>query len=283
MYKILICADDYGLTESVNRGIEACLKAGAVRSTCIMPNTRFCSSAESLISNFPDAALGLHWTLTLGTPLLPAAQVPTLVNAKGRFHNFTEFRKRLKTGKISFNQVRRELEIQYYRLKDIIGEVEFWNTHQNVHLWPGLFQLCVNLSKSLGIQKMRSNNRVTVIDNYKIYNLRHINYWIKGMILKFWSNISKKKGVLMPDGLVAMPGSGKGKLKLEEYLERFPIPKGNNVIEATLHPADKSKHPLFGNLSQSRYQEFLIYKDPGLNRRLYDLGFECISYKDLIR
>ena len=281
MHKIIICADDYGLTASVNRAIEACLKAGAVQSTCVMPNMEFSGAAKLISTNIPNASVGLHWTLTLGRPISSVRMVPSLVNDKGHFHNFTEFRKRLKTGKISFDEIQIELSKQSDRLKGLLGKIEFWNTHQNVHLWPGLFQLCVKLALRAGIQKMRSNSRITLTQNRMKYNLQHVNYLVKGIILDFWSNSYRRKGIVMPDGLIAMPGAGAGKMCLEEYFKRFRIPKGRKIIEASLHPADEMDHPLFGKLTNSRFHEYKVFTDIELKNRLSKLGFKCISYRHL--
>jgi hypothetical protein len=78
-----------------------------------------------------------------------------------------------------------------------------------------------------------------------------------------------------------MPGSGAGKMRLEEYLTRFTIPKGKNIVEATLHPADETDHPLFGKLTKSRFYEYKVFSDNELKNRLLKLGFECISYRHL--
>ena len=85
----------------------------------------------------------------------------------------------------------------------------------------------------------------------------------------------------MPDGLIAMPGAGAGKMRLEEYLKRFPIPKGKNIVEVTLHPADETDHPLFGKLTNSRFHEYKVFTDKELKSRLLKLGFKCISYRHL--
>jgi predicted glycoside hydrolase/deacetylase ChbG (UPF0249 family) len=36
--RVIVTADDYGMCDSVNQAIEACLHAGTVRATCVMIN-----------------------------------------------------------------------------------------------------------------------------------------------------------------------------------------------------------------------------------------------------
>jgi chitin disaccharide deacetylase len=281
MHKIIICADDYGLTASVNRAIEACLSAGAVQSTCIMPNMEFADAGKSLPFKHPNASLGLHWTLTMGRPMVSANNVSSLVDQKGNFHTFGEFRKRLRAKSISLNEVQLELRAQLDCLQASIGTIEFWNSHQNIHLWPGLFQLFVALALDAGIRKMRCNSRITLVRNRLGYNLRNIEYLVKGKILDFWSYNSRKKGMLMPHGLIAMPGAGPGKTRLEEYLRRYQLPNNKTIVEASLHPADEAEHPNFGKLSISRYKEYLLFSDGDIRSRLLELGVDCVSFGDL--
>lgn len=281
MHKLIICADDYGLTESVNRAVWACLKAGTVQSTCVMPNMDFAYQSKNIAIEIPQASIGIHWNLTFGRPLSPLHDVPSLVDIGGNFHNFIEFRKRLTRSKINVDEVRIEFKNQLDRLQDFIGQVDFWNTHQNVHLWPGLFQLCSKIAINSGIRKMRSNSRVTLSPNTFKYNLQHPIYALKGIILDYWSRKCLRQGSFMPDGLVALPGAGAGKMRLEEYLHEFSFPKEKKIVEASIHPADESENLLFGKLTNSRYQEYKFFSDASLKDRLLELGYQCVSFKSL--
>ena len=52
--ELIITADDYGMCESVNAAIEACISAGTVLSTNVMTNMPCCESAIQLRQRFPE-------------------------------------------------------------------------------------------------------------------------------------------------------------------------------------------------------------------------------------
>jgi predicted glycoside hydrolase/deacetylase ChbG (UPF0249 family) len=149
-HQLIITADDYGMCESVNEGIEECLAAGALRSTCVMTNMPEYRAAAGLREQFPHASIGVHWTLTLGKPVLPATQVPDLVDHAGSFLRLPQLRPRLMRRAVPAEQLRAELTAQVERFREVCGAPDYWNTHQNVHVNPGLFAIAVEVGSNWG-------------------------------------------------------------------------------------------------------------------------------------
>lgn len=86
MKRLIVNADDYGLTPGVSEGIRRAYTEGIVRSTTVMMNQPSAArELETLLQDCPALGLGVHLTLTAGFPLLPAAQLPSLVRPDGRF------------------------------------------------------------------------------------------------------------------------------------------------------------------------------------------------------
>jgi predicted glycoside hydrolase/deacetylase ChbG (UPF0249 family) len=77
--------------------------------------------------------------------------VPTLINSAGLFVTPRELKYRWWTGQLKVSEMRAELCAQFSRLTEIMGSLDFWNTHQNSHIFPGLFQFFVNLGRELNI------------------------------------------------------------------------------------------------------------------------------------
>lgn len=84
--KLIINADDFGLSESVNRGIVDCYKEGLISSTSIMMNTPYTNQAIELAKKHDIKNIGIHLNLTYGKSVLPASEVPSLVDENGTFH-----------------------------------------------------------------------------------------------------------------------------------------------------------------------------------------------------
>lgn len=88
--ELLIRVDDAGLNEETNRGVEAVLRAGVVRSVGLMACTPAFKDAARRIQALPGpVSVGVHltlnaeWTGYRWRPLLPVAEVPSLVDADG--------------------------------------------------------------------------------------------------------------------------------------------------------------------------------------------------------
>ncbi len=281
--KLIITADDYGLCAEVNQAIEECLAAESIRSTCVMANMGEYAAAANLRARFPKASVGIHWTLTLGRPVLPAEQVPSLVGPDGQFLRFAELRRRLVARAIDMGQLRAELTAQYKRFVAVAGQPDYWNTHQNAHVAPAIFAVCVDLGQQLGIRMMRSHRRITAPRGMSplAYNLRHPLYWVKGQLINRWAARAESRGVLMPDGIVHAPGYAGGKAAVEEMLGRVRWQDVRRVAELIIHPATAVVPELFGSMTDTRLKEYAAFRDPGLRGRLSAAGIESVGFEVL--
>ena len=84
--KLILNADDFGLSQSVNKGIVECLQNGLVTSTTMMMNTPYTDEAINLAKDLKLDNVGIHLNLTYGKSVLPASEVPSLVDENGTFH-----------------------------------------------------------------------------------------------------------------------------------------------------------------------------------------------------
>ena len=86
MRRLILNADDYGLTRGVSQGIRYAFSCGAIASTTAMMNMPGSTQDVELAKReTPRLPIGIHLTLTAGRPLTPAEKIPTLVDEKGRF------------------------------------------------------------------------------------------------------------------------------------------------------------------------------------------------------
>lgn len=283
MNNLIITADDYGLSDSVNQAIDECLAAGALRSTCVMTNMPACPAAAGLRARFPHASLGLHWTLTSGRPALLAASVPSIVGPDGELLPFREFRRRFLARQVDPAHVRAELVAQHARFCELVGPPDYWNTHQNIHMTPGLFELMVELSRELGIPMMRSHRRITVPrrGSALAFNLRHPLYWLKGRLIARWSARAESRGLRMPDGVVHAPGFGTGKADVEAMLGCMRWRGIRRAAELIIHPATSASGQYFGSLTESRVREYQVFRDPALVARLAGQGVRAVGFEVL--
>ena len=281
--KLIVTADDYGLCDSANRAIEACLEAGTLRSTCVMTNMPVYRNAGGLRRRFPDMSVGIHWTLTEGRPVLAASEVPSLVDSKGRFYPRARFRRRWLTNQIKRSELTTELRAQHQRLCDIAGMPEFWNTHQDIHMLPGLFKICVSLGLELGIPAMRSHRRIMVFRDTvsRRYYLRHPLFWIKGFVIDRWAKRAEAQGMRMPDGKVYIRDYGLSRMGIEEAIQHLPWDSIGRAAELIIHPATAIDERVMHALREIRLHEYQVFADCGLAEGLHKLGIQITGFGGL--
>ena len=82
---LIVNADDFNRSPGVSRGIVEAHEKGIVTSTTVMVNLPGLRASLDLLRGYPRLGVGLHVNLTFGSPVVPAEQVPSLVDAEGRF------------------------------------------------------------------------------------------------------------------------------------------------------------------------------------------------------
>ena len=83
MTKLIINADDFGLSEGVNYGIISAYKSGVVRSTSTMANMPGFEHAMELLKENENLGCGVHMTMSCYKPVL--SNLKTIVDENGYF------------------------------------------------------------------------------------------------------------------------------------------------------------------------------------------------------
>ncbi len=263
MNKLIITADDYGMCGSVNQAIETCIEAKVVLSTNVMANMEAADMAAQLKQKYPYASIGLHYNFTVGRPILPANQVPSLINEHGEFLSYPEIRKKCNHHTYNFEEIAAEMEAQFKRFVEICGEPDYWNTHENVHVYPGLYQMFRDKSLEFGIHMMRTHRRIYVpasggkSDKSLIWTITNP---IKQRMLTSWQASSQEKGIYAPDGLLVRMNE-EDKLNLP-YLFTHIRWKSAQIAEIAIHPSIDGNNRYFGEITEQRVREYECFSNP---------------------
>src|ERR1700728_4968394 len=81
--RLIITADDFGLSEPVNAAIEEAHRRGILTATSLMVGAAAVADAVARARRLPNLRVGLHVVLTDGRPVSPRADVPGLLDDKG--------------------------------------------------------------------------------------------------------------------------------------------------------------------------------------------------------
>src|ERR1043165_8189549 len=85
MKRLIVNADDFGLTSGINRAVIEGHCHGIITSTTVMVNMPGFADAARLAREHPSLGVGLHLNITQGQPLALASQVRSLTNERGEF------------------------------------------------------------------------------------------------------------------------------------------------------------------------------------------------------
>lgn len=83
--KMMIQADDFGITPAVADGIVACAKKGMMTQTGIFTNMPWVEYAAERILEVPHVLLGQDLNLSTGGPITDPKRIPSLVQKNGQF------------------------------------------------------------------------------------------------------------------------------------------------------------------------------------------------------
>ena len=156
MKRLIVNADDFGLHPLINKAIYLGCKNGLIKSTSIMAGAAFFDEAAELAADCSDLGVGIHLTLVGGIQPVFKRQNSTLLTANGVFvDDYIQFAKRWYTGKIVKQEVVDELkaQIEYVLSKDL--RVTHLDSHQHLHILPGISEMVLDLCSEYNIKKMR--------------------------------------------------------------------------------------------------------------------------------
>lgn len=140
MVKVIINADDFGLSPSVNQAIIDVFKAGNLTSTTIMVNTPGFEDAIRLAKKNPTLGIGLHFCLTEGKPI---SSPKTLIDNNGNFYSRSTLIKLMLKGKIDYKEVKAEFDAQLAKLQKTKIKITHTDSHQHIMMVPTIFKTVI--------------------------------------------------------------------------------------------------------------------------------------------
>ena len=156
MKRLILNADDFGLSPGVNRGIVEAFREGVLSSTTMLCNFDHFEEAVELADANPDLPVGVHLSLLWGAPVLPASSVPSLVDAQGQFGiSSSSLAKRYASGRLRGDEVRREFQAQAERFLAAGLVPTHFDSHKHIHALPPVMEALLDVATELGVSKVR--------------------------------------------------------------------------------------------------------------------------------
>lgn len=243
-------ADDFGLSESVNRGIVECFNHGIVTSTTVMMNQKGLKHAIKLYQKGLIPEVGLHFTVTSGKPLLPAEKVPSLIDTNGWFLD----KHVLMTKKVSEEEVYQELHAQYDAAIQVGFAINHIDSHHFAGVYPPLKNAFIRFSNKTGLPVRRVDNIISGQETLEVptpdaFDSRFFDSGV---------SLEQLKTILL------------------ERKKQYP----NGVIELMCHPSARDNSDLDGVSSYTtlRSIEREILTSPELMHWLKEAEITCVGF-----
>ena len=168
MPRLIITADDCGLTEAINRETVALHKRGYISAASVMTNFPAHRHALELFSACPELDIGVHLNLTDGLPVTQFGPPHShLLRDDRRFRDkFSLYLRGLFFNTGAIHWIRNELDSQMRRCLEAGVKPRHITTHHHFHTLPILREIVHELAALYQVEWVRGHNfRATLAPN----------------------------------------------------------------------------------------------------------------------
>lgn len=286
MRRLIINADDFGLTHGVNRAIIEAHEHGVVTSSTLMANG-FAFDEAVEFAKFSDRwSVGCHVVLVDGEPLTDPGRLSSLIAARNpqRFRDgLAGLVVRAFSGQLDPDQIEAEATAQIRKLQSHGISVSHIDTHKHTHTFPVVLKGVLRAARTCGITAIRNPFEVIAADFPRLQKGLWKRYaqvkTLRGLAGHFRKAVAKA-GLRTPDGTLGIVATGHLNAQLFQGVAEN-MPEG--TWEFVCHPGyvDDDLRSTPTRLRESRQQELAILTSAQTREILSNRGVELISYREL--
>ncbi len=158
MLRLIVNADDYGLTPGINRAVEELCMQRAITSATLMSAAASVQPAAAFATAHPELGVGCHIVLLDGSPAADPASVPSLLASDGKSLHRTlgTFLMKMFRGEIRAGDIEREVTAQIQRMKALGLTPTHVDTHKHTHMFPAVLAPVLKAAKACGVGAIRN-------------------------------------------------------------------------------------------------------------------------------
>ncbi|MGC9401925.1 carbohydrate deacetylase [Vibrio genomosp. F10 str. 9ZC157] len=254
--KLIINADDFGLTKGTNSAIVQAMKFGLVTSTTLMLNQLGTEDAIDIIQTYDLANIGLHVNISSGKAVSNIEDIPDLVDENGMFLGRRHLANVCES--ISSHQVYLEAMNQYKLALSKGVNISHVDSHHFAAFLPNLKRGFIEFANEVGLPTRRPD--------YYDQDLTSLTVLTPDQFSgKFYAGRSNEEGF---------------KQTILELKENNP----RGTAEIMAHPAHCDLDlAAVSSYTAQRELELNILTSPHIKQWLAEQGVELISFNDLPR
>ena len=240
MKRLIVNADDFGLTPGINAAISDLNRMGALSSATIMASAPYFPGAVHLAFVQTTLAIGCHIVLVDGVPVLPASEIASLIDPGDpscrRFPStLGGFLRDLWRGRIRESEIEAEAVAQIRRVQSSGLSVTHLDTHKHTHMFRRVLRPLLRAALSCGVQAIRNpfeplwSARATFSTDL----LRRLQVHALGTRRTSFIKLVRRSRIATTDGAVGIMATGTlDGAALRSLLSRMP----DGIWELVCHP-----------------------------------------------
>jgi chitin disaccharide deacetylase len=283
--RLIVNADDLGLSHGITDGILFAHRHGIVTSASFMVNQPASDYAVARLRNVPGLDVGIHLNLCQGKPVLPPPAIHTLVDANGNFLPPPQIAKKLTYGQASPKEIEAEFRAQIDLMLSVGLKPSHADSHHRFHIYPAAAMAFDRAVRSRGIYRARAAAKKFWPSKGNFTNA-HAGSFLRRAGVYFYNYFLQSvvfRNLKLPDAGVAFHPAFRGKLdKLPEAwnftLKNMP----GGTYEIWCHPGFPEKgFSETDPLREQRSLELGILTSPQLTETIHEAGIRLTNFKQL--
>jgi len=285
--RLIVNADDFGVTRGVNRGIIRCHEDGIVTSTTIMANGDAFEDAVGLARARPQLGVGVHVTLVGGRATASRSEIGELADPKGDLpKTLYSLLRKSAAGRITRQHIEREIRSQIERVLAAGIRPTHLDTHKHSHMYPTVMKALTSTAQSYAISKVRMPFETFGAVLRSMGRMKLATLGRSTLVLSVQANRShfrryaRAKALHTPDHFFGFAVTGElvrdGVLRI---LRALPDGTSELVCHPGYNDRDLDAQPT--RLKRERETEMAALTDTDVKKEIAARGIQLISYREL--
>ena len=155
--RLVVNADDFGMTPEISRGIVKAHRAGIVTSTSLLGNCGDLDMARALLADAPALGVGVHLALIGGKPVSDPNTLPSLTDGSGAFlSRSTDFFGRWMRSQLNAAEIDHEIDAQIDHVRAAGIVIDHLDTHHHLGFLPIVGKAMEAAARRHGIPGIRT-------------------------------------------------------------------------------------------------------------------------------
>jgi hypothetical protein len=230
--KLIINADDFGLTEKVNEGIIQSIQNGIVNSTTFMVNTKHFKKSIEQIKKY-NIKTGIHINLCYGKPVSNNETVSSLTDKNGYFYkNEFQLIHLIKHKKNKIEHIKTEIYNQLSKLYDNGIKPTHIDSHKHIHHYLPVYNIITELADKFNIKKIRIAKDIDFLKSFN--KLQKDNYYYFQWYINLMELTKKYNKLEYPEFMFFFYAGKLNKTLITNFINKYK--NSGKTIELMCHP-----------------------------------------------